>query len=130
MASHLQYGLGLFIAAHGVVHAWYVVFSRGWIQDDEEMGWNGQSWLLSPFLAERTILDLASVGYGLVTVGFVGGAVGYVLGTGWWGMAVAGAAVLSTATIVALWDGRLEQLAAKGVLGVAINLSLLAWLFA
>jgi len=130
MTSLLQYGLGLFLAAHGIVHAWYVVFSRGWIEDEEGMGWNGQSWLLSGALAEGTIRDLGSVAYTLVAVGFVVGGVGYVLGAGWWGSAVAGAAVLSTATIVALWDGRLEELAAKGVLGVVINLVLLGWLFA
>lgn len=130
MTTLLQYGLGLFLAAHGIVHAWYVVVSRGWIDDEDGMGWNGQSWLLASILQERTILDLASVGYGLVTVGFVVGGVGYVLGAGWWVAAVAGAAVLSTATIVALWDGRMEQLAAKGVLGVVINLVFLAWLFA
>lgn len=129
MASLLQYGLGLFLAAHGIVHAWYVVFSRDWIEDDEGMGWNGRSWLLSGALAETTILDLASVAYSLVALGFVVGGVGYVLGGGWWASAGAGAAVLSTVTIVALWDGRLEQLAAKGVLGVVINLVLLGWLF-
>ena len=128
MATLLTYGLGLFLALHGIVHGWYVVISRGWLEDDDaDFGWNGTSWLLSGILAAQTILDVASVGYGLVVLGFVAGGAGYVLGAAWAGTALVGAAVLSTVLIVLMWDGRAAQLTEKGALGVLINLGVLAW---
>ncbi|WP_254769133.1 hypothetical protein [Salinilacihabitans rarus] len=117
---------GVFLVLHGVVHVWYVVLSQGWIEVEEGMGWNGHSWLLSSLLPEGTILSLASVLYVVVTLGFVLGGLGYVLRQGWWGPAVAGAALLSTVVLVAMWDGRFDLLVEKGVVGVLINAVLLA----
>lgn len=118
--------VGVFLVLHGLVHLWYVVLSHGWIEVEDEMGWNGHSWLLSPMFSEGTILAAASVLYVGVTVGFVLGGVGVALGTDWWPPVVVGAAVLSTAVLVAMWDGRLELLVEKGAAGVAINLLLVA----
>ena len=61
------------------MHLWYVVLSQRWVEIEQQMGWAGHSWLLSSVLATETILLLASVGYVLVTAGFVIGGIGYVL---------------------------------------------------
>lgn len=118
--------VGVFLALHGLVHLWYVVLSQGWIEVEDEMGWNGYSWLLSPLFSEGTILAAASVLYVVVTAGFVVGGAGFALGTDWWPPVVVGTAVLSTAVLVAMWDGRYELLVEKGAVGVAINLGLVA----
>lgn len=132
MATLLQYAVALLLAFHGVVHGWYVVLSRGWIEpadgEDPEWGWNGRSWLLSGVLPEDVILDAASVLYGLVVAGFVVGAAGYVLSAGWSTPVLVGAATLSTAVIVVMWDGRRAQLTEKGALGVLIDAAVVAWL--
>lgn len=128
MATLLTYGLGIFLALHGIVHGWYVVISRGWLEgEDADFGWNGTSWLLSGVFARDTVLDAASVGYGLVVVGFVAGGAGFVLGAALAGPLLVGAATLSTLVIVLMWDGRAAQLTEKGALGVLINLGVLAW---
>ena len=120
--------LGVFIVLHGLVHAWYVVLSRGWVDDDEAVGWNGRSWLLSGALSEGTVLDLASVLYALVAGGFVLGGVGFLLSSAWWEAVVVGSAVLSAAVILGMWDGRATQLVEKGAVGVLIDVGLVGWL--
>lgn len=119
---------GLFLVLHGLVHIWYVVLSQGWVEIEEEMGWGGYSWLLSPVLNSETILLLASVLYIAVTVAFVIGGLGYAFRQDWWKPAVIGAAILSTLVIVTMWDGEFDLLIEKGAAGVLINIGLLAYL--
>lgn len=123
----LQYAIAVFLALHGLVHGWYVVLSQGWVEYEAEMGWNGYSWLLSGVLGQESTLAVASVLYVLVALGFVASGVGYLTEQDWWVSALVVAAVLSSVVIVALWDGRPEQLVEKGVVGVLINVGLLAW---
>lgn len=124
----VEYAVALFLALHGLVHLLYVAISQGWIEEEEAMGWNGRSWLLSRLLPEATVLNLGSALYVVVTAGFVVGAIGYLLGTGWATSAIIGASVLSTATILLMWDGSLAKVVDKGLLGVVINLVVIAWL--
>ncbi|WP_276259529.1 hypothetical protein [Haloglomus litoreum] len=122
--------LGVFLVLHGLVHVWYVVLSHGWVEVEDQMGWNGHSWLLSSVLSADTILAVASVLYVAVTLGFVAGGVGYALSSGWATGLLVGTALLSTVVLVAMWDGRFDLLVEKGVVGVLINLALVAWLVA
>jgi hypothetical protein len=117
-----------FLVLHGVVHLWYVVLSQGWVEMEDAMGWNGRSWLLSNLLTEGTVLSLASVRYVLVAVGFLAGGVGYALGRDWATPVLVGAAALSTVVIVAMLDGRFDLPVEKGVVGVAINVAVVALL--
>jgi hypothetical protein len=116
----------VFLALHGLVHGWYVVLSQGWIAVEDAMGWNGESWLLTGLLPEGVILAVASVLYVLVALLFVAGAGGYLRGADWATAALLAGAVLSTLVLVAMWDGRFDLLVEKGVVGVAINLAILA----
>jgi hypothetical protein len=128
MATLVQYGIAVFLVLHGLVHGWYVVLSQGWVEVEDAMGWNGESWLLSGVLPESLILNLASVGYVVVAAGFVLGAVGYVLAAGWTTPVLVGTAVLSTVVLLATWDGRFDLLVEKGVLGVFVNAFVVVWL--
>ena len=128
MATPVQYGIALFLALHGLVHGWYVVLSRGWVEVEDAMGWNGESWLLTGVLPDGVILNLASVLYVVVAGGFVLGAVGYVLDSDWATSVLVGSAVLSTVVLVVMWDGRFDLLVEKGVLGVFINAFVIVWL--
>lgn len=124
--------VGLFLVFHGLVHGWFVVLSQGWVAYQDEMGWNGRSWLLSRALDAQLILDAASVLYLAVAVGFVVGGVGYVSspGWGWWAPLVAGSATLSVAVLVVTWDGEWDRLVEKGVLGILVDVVILIWLVA
>lgn len=119
----LRLGAAVFLGLHGVVHAWYVALSHGWVEVEDQIGWNGHSWLLSASLGSDTILSLASVAYVLVALGFVAGAVGYWLEADWAAFALAAAAVLSTLVLVVMWDGGADLLVEKGLVGVLINVA-------
>ena len=122
----LGFAVAVFLVLHGLVHLWYVVLSQGWVEMEDAMGWNGRSWLLSDLLTEGTVLSLASVLYVLVAVGFLAGGVGYALDRDWATAVLVGAAVLSTVLLVAMWDGQFDLLVEKGVVGVAINVAVVA----
>lgn len=128
MTAILGLADGVFLVLHGFVHLWYVVLSQGWVEMEDAMGWNGQSWLLSDLLAEGAVLSLASVLYVLVAVGFLAGGVGYALGRDWTTPVLVGTAVLSTVVLVAMWDGRFDLLIEKGIVGVAINVAVVGLL--
>ncbi len=117
--------VGLFLVLHGLVHGWYVVLSQGWVEVEDQMGWSGHSLLLSPILPEGAILTVASVLYVAVTVGFVLGGIGYAFDLGWWEPVVVVAALLSTAVLVAMWNGEFDLLVEQGAAGVLINIGLL-----
>ena len=53
---------------------------------------------------------------------------GYALGRDWATPVLIGAAALSTVVLVAMWDGRFDLLVEKGVVGVAINVAVVALL--
>ena len=90
------------------------MLSRGWIEVEEQMGWNGHSWLLSSILPAETILSLASLLYVVVTAGFVAGGVGYVLDQDWTVAVLVGSAILSTVVLVVMWDGKTDLLIEMG----------------
>ncbi len=119
----LKLAIGLFLLLHGLIHGWYVVLSQGWVEIEDQMGWNGESWLLSTLLPQGAILNVASVLYIVATLGFVVGGIGYALEREWSTMLLVSAAVLSSLVIVAMWDGRPTMLVEKGIVGVVINLA-------
>ena len=119
-------GAGLFLVLHGVVHIWYVALSQGVVEIEDQMGWNGHSWLLSALLPTGTILSIASALYIIAAAGFAAGAIGYVFDAQWATRVLVGAAVVSTLTLVAMWDGRPDLLVEKGLLGVLINAGIVA----
>jgi len=130
VVSVFDLAIGVFVALHGLVHLWYVVLSQGWVEMEDAMGWTGHSWLLSGWLPQETILLVASVLYVAVTVGFVAGAVGFVLETAWATPVLITAAVLSTVVIIAMWNGSAELLVEQGLVGVLINLGIVVALLA
>jgi len=122
--------MGTFIILHGLVHLWFVVLSQGLIKFEAEMGWSGESWLLSSFMPESATRTLATVLYTLATLGFVAGAVGLFLRQAWWSPVVIGAALFSAVTIFLFWDGGMQMIVEKGFLGILINIAILIALLA
>jgi len=121
----LRYLLGIFILLHGWVHIWYVLLARRWVEYRPEMGWDGQSWLLSGALGDAALRGLATVLYTLAAVAFTVAAVGVFAAAGWWRTVVLLAAALSTVSIVAFWDGGSASIVQKGLLGLFVNIGLI-----
>lgn len=96
MVTLTQYVLGFLFFAHGYVHFMYVASSQNWIGPGEGWGWNGKSWLLSKSIDRDSILNIATVFFILVALGFVAGAIGYVIAFDWWELVLTGSAILSS----------------------------------
>lgn len=121
-------GLGIFLILHGLVHFWYVTLSTGWVPFQEDMGWTGQSWLLSGILAEGPLSTLAAAGYSIAAVLFIGVGVWMMadqdLGRSW----ILAPAVVSSLLILTFWDGSPAMAVQKGLLGLVINILVILFL--
>lgn len=111
----------IFIVLHGLVHLWYVSLSTGLVEFEPEMGWTGESWLLSRFLGESVTRPLASVVFTLATLVFVVSGAGMLVNTDWWRAGLIGSAIFSTAMVMLYWDGNFEMIVEKGLIALLIN---------
>jgi hypothetical protein len=118
---------GIFVLLHGLVHLWYVTLSRGWVAFQPEMGWTGRSWLLSSSFGKGTTNFAAGVLYSLAAAGLVVSGLGLLTRADWFATALVASAIFSAVVIVLFWDGGADKLAQKGLIGVLVNLGLIAW---
>ncbi len=102
-----------------------MVLSQGLVPFEPEMGWTGESWLLSRFLDASKSTVLASVLYTLATLAFVVGGITLMLNGTWWRSLTLGSAGFSSLVLLLFWDGKTEFLVQKGLLGILINVALI-----
>jgi len=121
----LRFVISLFIVLHGLVHLWYFTLSQRLVEFKPEMGWSGRSWIFTNFLGDSTTRSLASVLYVLATIAFVVSGIGLLLRAEWWRPVLVGSAVFSAAIILLLWDGGLQLLVNKGLVGFTISVMIL-----
>ena len=121
----LRFVISLFIVLHGLVHLWYFTLSQRLVEFKPEMGWSGRSWIFTNFLGDSTTRSLASVLYVLATIAFVVSGIGILLRAEWWRPVLVGSAVFSAAIILLLWDGGLQLLVNKGLVGFAVSVMIL-----
>jgi len=122
----LRFVISLFIVLHGLVHLWYFTLSQRLVEFKPEMGWSGRSWIFTNFLGDSTTRSLASVLYVLATIAFVVSGIGFLVRAEWWRPVLVGSAVFSAAIILLLWDGGLQLLVNKGLVGFTISVMILA----
>ncbi|NOY09308.1 MAG: hypothetical protein GXP33_10770 [Spirochaetes bacterium] len=111
----------VFVILHGLAHLWYVTLSLKLIAYKPEMGWSGESWLLTGMLGDGGARTIASILYTLASLGLVAAGTGMLMGQQWFRPAVIWSAVLSITAIVLFWDGSASQIIEKGLLGLVIN---------
>ena len=118
--------IGVFIILHGLVHLWYVVLSFHWVEFQPDMGWNGKSWLFSSFVPEATLRAIAGGLFILAAIAFVISGIGIFIKANWLEPFITSSAVFSSALLILLWDGSLDMLVQKGLIGLLINLVVIA----
>ena len=118
--------VGVFLILHGLVHLMYVGTARGWIPSNGDTIWDGRSWVFTRTLGASRTMTLATIVHTATTLVFAVAGIGLVAKQPWWeAWAVAGA-ILSTAGIVLFWDGSPKNPVQKGLLGIVINVAILA----
>lgn len=117
---------GVFVGLHGLVHMWYVTLSQGWVEFQPEMGWSGRSWLLTEVAGGGLTRTLATIFYAVATVALVASGVGLLTRSERSRPLLVGSAAFSGAVILIFWDGNTQMLVQKGLLGLLINLGILA----
>jgi hypothetical protein len=116
---------GIFILLHGLVHLLYVGQSARLFELQPGLVWPDGSWAFSKLFGDEATRTLASVLYALSAIGFVAGGAGILVRQAWWRPAVVGSAVFSAVVIILLWDGGMQRLDDKGLIGLLINLAIL-----
>jgi hypothetical protein len=124
----VRFLLGTFFVLHGLVHFWYVTLSQRLVEFQPEMGWSGNSWILSNPVGDSFTRLLAGGLFSLAALAFTASGIGVYIQAGWTRPVLIAAAVLSSAVIFLFWDGKAQMLVEKGLLGLLINLAILAGL--
>jgi hypothetical protein len=115
------------LVAQGWAHIWYVILSQRLIEYKDEMGWTGESWILSSLLGEPVTRHVSTLGYSLSLIGFILGGASLYMGKGWARTIILVSAAVSSATIATFWDGELSMLKEKGLIGLMINLAVIVY---
>jgi len=116
--------LFIFLILHGAVHVFYAMHSKGVFKMAPEMEWPDGSILLEK-TAPESIRRWAVILLITADMAFSAAAVGVLLQTGWWQLALIAAALFSSAVFFVFWDGKYEKLANQGAVGILINLGLI-----
>ena len=116
---------GVFILLHGLVHLLYTGQSQRIFELQPGMIWPDRSWVFSRVLEVGVIRKLASVTTALAAAGFVAGGIGVLLRDSWHRPLQLVSAGLSSLAYMLFWDGQLERLSKKGVVGLLINLAII-----
>ena len=120
--------MGIFLAAHGWAHVWYIILSQRLLEIEGDPGWTGRSWLVSGLLGESVSRTLATLGYSASLIGFIVGGASLLVGRSWWRGVVVASTIVSLVTIILFWDGEFSKLVDKGLIGLAINVALILYL--
>jgi hypothetical protein len=120
---------GILLILHGLVHLWYVTLSQGWVGFQPDMGWTGRSWLLSGFFPSSLTRAMASALFALAAVAFITSGAGVFSRAEWVNPLLVASTILSSVVILLFWDGGMEKLVQKGLLGFVINLAVLGIIF-
>lgn len=122
----LKLVIALSLVLHGIVHLLYVGQSARYFALEPGLLWPDGSWALARMLGNQSTRGLASLLLVLSAIGFVAGGAGLLAGMTWWRTMTVGAALLSSATYLLFWNGRLQNLDGQGWIGILINLAILA----
>jgi hypothetical protein len=117
---------GIFVILHGLVHMWYVVLSFEWVAFQPGMGWSSKSWLFSSFSPQPAIRSAAGILFILATISFLMSGIGIFIGADWMRTLILASSIFSSLLLISFWDGNFNMIVQKGLLGLLINLIIIA----
>ena len=117
--------LGVFFILHGLVHLLYAGQSLKMFELQSGMVWPDGSWAFKGLFGEKAVRVLGGILCLLATDGFVIGGVLLLLSQAWWRPVTTGSAIFSALVFIFLWDGKMQALHNKGLIGILINVAIL-----
>ena len=121
----VRFLIGLFIILHGLVHLCYFTLSQRLVEFKPEMGWTGKSWIFSNLLGGSITRVLASSLFVLAAIAFVISGFGIFFSAPWWWPTLVGSALLSSVILLLFWDGDMQPIVPKGLIGFLISIAIL-----
>jgi len=118
--------LGVFLILHGAVHIWYVAMARGLISADADTIWNGRSWLFTRRLGDQATMALATIVFSAITLVFAVAGIALVAQQERFSTWAITGSILSIAAIIGFWDGKPDHPVEKGLLGITLDVAILA----
>jgi hypothetical protein len=125
MISMLRLIIGVFLVLHGLVHLLYFGQSQRLFELQPGLVWPDSSWAFSKLLGDETTRLLAGIALVLAAVGFVAGGIGVFARQAWWRTLVVAPALFSAVVFVLLWDGKMQKLPDRGLIGLLVNAAIL-----
>ena len=126
----LRIAVSIFVILHGLVHLLYFGHSRRAFELEKGMLWPEGAWLLSGFLKEDTLRNLAAVMLMLGAAIFTVSGIGLITKQLWWRAASIAALILSSLIFIIFWDGAFTKMGRQGLFALAINLGILIFALA
>lgn len=123
----MKFIITLFILLHGWVHVWYLLLAEDIVKYTPDMGWSGNSWLLSGWMGGSTLKQSAVFLYLTAAILFTVTGIGYYSGKAWFINTMIISTIFSSLLIITFFDGKFELLVQKGLVGLIINIALLVW---
>jgi hypothetical protein len=117
--------VAIFLILHGLVHLLYLGQSMKWYELGKGMTWPENSWAFFSLFgnkATRVIASISCVAAALVFV--IGGVLIFVKQPVWLWITV-GAAAFSSLLVILMWDGKMKELANKGLFAILINAAII-----
>lgn len=113
--------LSIVIILHGLVHIWYLLLLSKVIKYTPEMGWTGDSWLVTGASEIFWIRYTGTILYSLTCLLFVCSGIGLMSNSSITRNLLSISAILSSILIIFFFDGRFDMLVQKGIVGLIIN---------
>jgi len=116
----------IFVLGHGIAHMVYTSLAMGWLPELENQStWSGASWLLTGTLGLSTTRILGAIFFTAITALFAVTAGALAFKQPWATTWLLWVSIASSVGLILFWDGSLEDLVSKGMIGLAINIGLL-----
>lgn len=122
----LRLVLGIFMILHAVVYLLYFGQSARFFELQPGLAWPDGAWSFSRVMGQAALRNLASIACIVAAIGFAIGGLGILATQDWWRPVVVAAAIFGVVLAVLFWDGTLKRLDNQGMIGLLINLVILA----
>lgn len=117
----MNIAIAVFLILHGMVHFLYLGQSMKWYQLGEGMSWPENSWALSRLFGNRATRVIASVSCVAAALVFVVGGILIFAKQPVWLWITVSVAAFSSLLVIFMWDGKMKELANKGLFAILIN---------